>query len=174
MRRVSLTARMAHEEANSDEVLVMLIMVTHPSLAAPVRVSTDPTERLSIEPPLMGTRSSWMGADPDQDPYLFAVTEAELPGDQEDAPAGFTLVLTTVDADVANLLTSFTDWATAHLALVFASQPDVVEEELRNAKLIVAEGGAGEIVLTFSRKPIEDETVPTDGYTKDRFPGLFR
>lgn len=174
MRHVSLTARMAHEEPVTDEVLVMLIMIEHASLSAPVRISTDPTERLSVDPLSYGTRSSWMGADPATQPFLFAAMDAELPGDQEDAPAGFTLVVNTVDADIAKLLQSFTDRADAHMALVYASQPDVIEQELRNAKMTSSEGGAGEIVMTVSRNPIEDETVPTDGYTKLRVPGLYR
>lgn len=174
MRRVSLTARMAHEEPVTDEVLVMLMMIEHASLSAPVRISTDPTERLSVDPLSYGTRSSWMGADPATEPFLFAAMEAELPGDQEDAPAGFTMVTSTVDAGIAKLLTSFTDRADAHMALVYASQPDVIEQELRNAKLVTADGASGEIVMTVSRNPIEDETVPTDGYTKMRFPGLYR
>lgn len=174
MNRVSLNARRAHEEAMSDATFLMLIVVEHPGLSAPVRLSTDPTERLSIEPLTYGTRSSWMGADRERDAFLFAMVEAELPSDQEDAPSSFTLVLSTVDADVAELLTSFTDLATVHMALAYSHTPDVIEQELRGAKLMTSEGSASEIVLTVSREPIEQETVPTDGYTKDRIPGLFR
>ena len=33
---------------------------------------------------------------------------------------------------------------------------------------------AGEISIEISRAPIEEESVPMDRFTKDRFPGLFR
>lgn len=174
MRTVSVTARMSHEEAMTDEVMVLLIMVEHPSLSAPIRISSDPTERLSVDPPSYCTRSTWMGANPATEPFLFAAIEAELPGDQEDAPSGFTLVMSTIYADVAKLLTSFTDRATAHFGIVFASQPHVLEQELRGAKMVTGDGDAGEIVLTCSRNPIEEETVPSARHTKHRFPGLFR
>ncbi|TMV09815.1 hypothetical protein FGK63_01725 [Ruegeria sediminis] len=174
MRRVSLNARSAAEAATTDEVEIALFSITHPYLDAPVRLSTDPTERLSVEPLMYGTRSAWDGADPVTDPYLFVLASAELPSDQEDAPATATIVLENVDNDIAALLRSFTDLPVVNMAVVLASSPDVVEVEYRDLRIVGAEGDASEISLQISRRPIEDETVPMDRFTKDRFPGLFR
>ena len=55
-----------------------------------------------------------------------------------------------------------------------ASSPDLVEIEYRGMQLVSAEGNAGEISIEISRAPIEEEAVPMDRFTKDRFPGLFR
>jgi hypothetical protein len=41
-------------------------------------------------------------------------------------------------------------------------------------QLISADGDAAEVALTISRAPIEEESVPMERFTKDRFPGLFR
>ncbi len=174
MRRVSLNARAALEEASSPEVEVVLLTVEHPELPAPVRLSTDPTERLSIDPLLYGTRSSWSGADPQTDPYLFILASAEFPSDLEDAPAAATLVLENVDNEIAHLLRSFTDRPVVHMAVVLASSPDLVEAEYRNLNIIGVDGNAGEVSISISRAPIEEESVPMDRFTKDRFPGLFR
>ncbi|TDE40922.1 hypothetical protein [Antarcticimicrobium sediminis] len=170
MSRVALNARMA---PNTDKVEVALLMIEHEALATPVRLSTDPTERLSTDPLMYGTRSSWMGADPLSEPFLFVLASAEIPGDQEDAPAAATLVLENVDNDIAALLRSVTSRATVHMAVVFSDSPDLIEAEFRDMRLIAAEGDASEISLSISREPIEDESCPSDRMTRDRFPGLF-
>lgn len=174
MRTVSVNARRAQEDANTAQVLTMLITVEHEDLDDPIRLSTDPTERLSIEPLRYGTRSTWLTADLETEPFYFVLVSATLPSDQEDAPTAFTLTLSNVDNDIAKLLRSFTTPATVHMALVFASTPDVAEQEARGLSLLVSEGDAEVVELSISREEIEEESVPMDRFTRDRFPGLFR
>ena len=174
MRRVSLNARAHFEAQTSEEVEVALFYIDHPALDAPIRLSTDPTERLSIEPLHYGTRSTWMDSDPLINPYLFILASAELPSDLEDAPAEATIVLDNVDAGIAETLRSFIDRPTVSMAVVLASSPDLVEIEFRGMVMMGASGNAGEISLQISRAPIEDEQVPMDRFTKERFPGMFR
>ena len=174
MRRVSLNARTAELGPTTDEVEVALFMITHPDLAKPIRLSTDPTERLSEDPLVYGTRSTWMDSNPVTEPFSFFLASAQLPSDLEDAPAAATIVLENVDNDIAILMRSFTDRPTIHMAVVLASSPDLIEIEYRDLKIVGSDGNAGEVTLSMSRAPIEDETVPMDRFTKDRFPGLFR
>lgn len=84
MRRVSLNARLAQDAEATDEIYVVLLEVQHPDLERPLRLSTDNTERLSIVPLYYGTRSTWRGADPVDDPYLWVVASTLLPSDVED------------------------------------------------------------------------------------------
>jgi hypothetical protein len=174
MRRVSLNARRAFDAQLSDQVEVALFRFEHSALAAPVLLSTDPTVRLGTDPLTYGTRSAWMGADPASEPYLFVLASAEIPGDQEDAPAAGGLVLENVTNDIATQLRAIGTRATVHMAVVLAATPDVVEVEFRNLKLISAEGDASEVSLAISRQPIEEEYAPMDRMTRDRFPGLHR
>jgi len=174
MRRLSLNARRIGEEANTAAIEVALICIEHPGLEAPVRLSSDPTERLSVEPLAYGTRSTWCAANPLSDPYLFVLASVEVPSDLEDAPAEGVLVLENVDRDIATLLRSFTDRARIHLAVVLAGSANLIEVEFRDMQITSAEGDVGEVSLSFSRAPIEEETVPMDRFTKNRFPGLFR
>lgn len=174
MRRLSLNARAAWDANSTGEIEVALFLIEHPLLAEPVRLSTDPTSRLSTEPLAYGTRSTWMGSDPLTEPFLFVLASAELPSDQADTPTAAAIVLENVTNEIAHVLRSFTDRATVHMAVVLASSPDLVEAEFRGLKIISAEGDAGEVTLSISRAPIEDETVPVDRFTKDRFPGLHR
>ncbi len=174
MRKVSLNARDAFEAQSTREIELALFVIEHPSLDAPIRLSTDPTERLSIEPLMYGTRSSWMGADPATDPYLFVLASTDVPSDLEDAPASATFVLENVDNEIAAILRSFVDRPTVHMAVVLASSPNTPELEYHGLVMTGSEGDAGEVSVSISRQPIEDESAQMDRFTKDRFPGCFR
>jgi hypothetical protein len=54
-RLVSLNVRVAANAEHASEVPVALVTITHPGLDAPVRLSSDPTSRLSADPLRYGT-----------------------------------------------------------------------------------------------------------------------
>lgn len=171
MRRLSLNARTAHDAAATDEVEVVLMRISHPDLETPVRLSTDPTERISVEPLVYGTRSTWAGGAVDT-PYLFVIASAVLPDDQEDAPPVATIALEVVDRDMAAVLRSTTTRATVDVATVLASSPDEVESEWWGLELIGVDGDAGEIRLQVGREPLDQEPWPARRMTREAFPGL--
>ncbi|WEO73769.1 hypothetical protein [Agrobacterium vitis] len=173
MRRVSLNARLAMEMGMTDEVYVALFYITHPDLDEPVRLSTDNTERLSDEPLMYGTRSSWMDSNTSSEPFYFVLASTILPSDLDDAPTSGNLVLENVDNDIAKVLRSFTTLATIHMAVVLASSPDYIEIEYRNMQIVSADLTAGEVTLSFSRQDIEEEKSPGGRMTRSQFPGLF-
>jgi hypothetical protein len=172
MRRLSLNARAAQDAVASAEIEVILFEINHPSLDAPIRLSTDNTERLSTEPLIYGTRSNWRGADPATEPFMWVVASAILPSDSQDDAGEAQIVLDVLDAEYAELLLSFTDLATFHMASVMASSPDVVELEELDLSLTVAEIADTEISLTLSRQDIELEFYPAGRMTRTKFPGL--
>lgn len=170
MRRVSLNARLAQDAEYSDEIHVVLVHITHPDLDEPVLLSTDNTERLSVEPLMYGTRSTWMDA---SEPYLFVLASTLVPSDLDDAPATATLILENVDNHIAKLLRSFTTPATIAMAVVLASSPSMIEAEWTGLEMKTADGDAAEVRLEISRADIEEERSPGHRMTKDFFPGLF-
>lgn len=172
MRRLSLNARLAQDAEGSAEIEVALILIEHPDLTAPIRLSTDNTERLTDDPLMYGTRSSWRGANPISEPYLWIIASAVLPGDAEDAPATAKIVLENLDAAMVALVRSFTDPATISLAVVLADTPDVIEAEWTGLRLVSADITAGEIVLSISRDEVELEPFPPGRMTRLNFPGL--
>jgi len=173
-RRLSLNARQAQIDPVSAEIEVVLIEVTHPDLEAPIRLSTDNTERLTEEPLVYGTRSSWRGANPATDPYLWIVASAVLPDDADDAPAQAQIVLENLDARMVEVLRSYVGQATVAMAVVEAGTPDVIEAEWQDLRLTNAEGTASEITLSLSRDEIELEHFPSGRMTRQKFPGLWR
>ncbi|MGO7015925.1 hypothetical protein [Rhizobium leguminosarum] len=174
MRRVSLNARLAQDAQATDEIYCALFYITHPSLAKPIRISTDNTVRLSTEPLMYGTRSTWMGTNPAIDPFLWVVASTLLPSDLDDAPAAGNIILENVDNEIAILLRSFTDLATIHMAVVLAASPNLIEAEWRGLNIVSADIDAGEVMIAFNREDIGDEYFPGGRMTRERFPGLHK
>ncbi|NUB45040.1 hypothetical protein GEU84_011630 [Fertoebacter nigrum] len=171
MRRVSLNARMMQDAVASEELYVVLFEIEHPDLEAAIRLSTDNAEVVQDEPRIYGTRSSWRGANPGTQPFWWIIASALLPSDMEDAPATATVIIETVDQEMATLLRSFTTPATVHLAVVLASSPSVIEAEYSDLMITTSDIGE-EITLTISREEIEQEYYPMGRMTRDHFPGL--
>lgn len=172
MRRLSLNARLAQDAPHSAAIEMALILIEHPELEAPIRLSTDNTERLSTDPLMYGTRSSWRGSNPVTEPFLWIIASSVLPGDAEDAPASAQIALENLDAEMVQLVRSFTDPATISLAVVLAETPDLIEAEWTGLQLVSADITAGEIVLSISRDEVELEPFPPGRMTRLNFPGL--
>jgi hypothetical protein len=173
MRKISLNARLAHDEGlGSAEVEVVLVKITHPETAEVVRLSTDPTERLSVEPLAYGTRSTWLTAD--ASPFQFVLMSALLPDDREDAPGAAKLVLDAVDESAAKVLRSTMLRARMDLAVVLGSSPDRVEAQFLNFELVQAEGSDTQITLSYSRDRMTSEPWPAGRMSRQWFPGLFK
>lgn len=174
MRKLSLNARMAlDDDMLGDEIFVVLFEVSHPDLEdGPIRLSTDNADLIAEDPDVYGTRSTWRGADPASDPYLWIVASALLPSDQEDAPAAAQVVLENLDIEMTRLLRSFRTPATVNIAVVLAQTPDVIEAEYLELELLSADISETEIQLSLSRDEIELEPFPAGRMTRDRFPGL--
>lgn len=174
MRRLSLNARLASDAPSSSEIEVVLLEISHPDLPAAIRLSTDNTERLSTEPLYYGTRSTWRGADPATEPYLWVVASATVPSDLEDTPAAGSISLELLDREMVSLVRSFITPASIHMAVVLADSPDLIEAEYADMLIMSADIDGGEITLSFSREEIENEYLPAGRMSRDRFPGVHR
>jgi hypothetical protein len=172
-RPLSLTARQNLDASSSDEAWVVLLEFDHKDLEAPLRFSTDPTERISTEPLIYGSRSTWRGADPISDYWQFIAASLEMPSDQEDVPAAVTLTFDLFDARVPTLLRSFTTRATANIAIFTSADLNAPEQQFLGLQVMKGNYGT-KIKISSSRQPIEEEGAPMDIIGKQRFPGLFR
>jgi hypothetical protein len=171
-RVLSMNARAYSEAQYDDDTEVVLLHFEHPELDAPVRLSTDPTTRISADPLSYGTYSSWLTDD--GSPFLFVLLSALVPDDLEDSPPVARLVIEAVDVGITEVLRSLRTPAIVSMAVVLASDPDFIEAEFRNMEMIDAEGNSGQITLTLARDPLTSEPSPPDRMTRARFPGLHR
>lgn len=171
-RVLSLNARQALDAQASDEVEVVLFRITHPDLADPIRLSTDNLDVIDAEAGSYGTRSSWGGANPLLEPYLWIVASAVIPGDDAEGAAAAQIVLENLDARIIELLRSFTEPASVDLAVVLATSPDLVEDEYLGLQLSLAEGDEASITLSLLADEIELEAFPSGRMSRHKFPGL--
>jgi hypothetical protein len=172
MRRISLNRRLSQDEAHDDDVELVLIKISHPDLDEPILLSSDPTERVSIEPVIYGTYSTWNNTS--GNPFYFLMMDAAMPGDQDDAPASATIVVQAITSKIAELLRSTREQATVDMAVVIASDTANVQAEQRGLKLVNAGGNASEITLDVTRDPITSEPWPVGRMTRQRFPGMHK
>ena len=166
-RLVSLGFRAAANAEHTGEVPVALVTITHPDLDAPVRLSSDPTSRLSADPLRYGTRHRG-------DVYEFVLMAALLPDDKQDAPPTVTLEFDNVAADMVQLVRSVTTPATVDIAVVLASDPDVIEEQYTGLIAIRAPYDESRISFEIARQDIAPRPWPAHRMTAARFPGQFR
>lgn len=177
MRILSLNNRRAIDATSSDEVEVALIRITHPSITEPVRLSTDPTSIVTIDPLIYGTYSTWLvpAGTTAAVPYLFGLVSTVLPDDQEDQAQSAKLVLEVVDQDMAKVCRSINDRdGRADLAVVHASAPNDLMAEFIGLPITIAEGDTATITLTLSRQSMADEPFPAGRMTRAAFPGVNR
>lgn len=176
MRRLSLNKRLSLDAANTEEVDVFLFYITHPDLDAPLRLSTDPTERLSVDPLRYGTRSTWMDSNTVTEPFEFIIADALVPSDIAEAGADAQMAVKLVDDAMVEAMRSFQGKASVSMAHVLAASPSVIEGQWRG--MLLNEGTLeltrAEIVFSFSRDDVEDEPHVADTFSKQNFPGLHR
>lgn len=179
MREISLTARTSFNAAHTEEIPVVLVTITHADLSAPIRLSSDPTERLSIDPLRYGTISRG-------ETYEFVVMSALLPDDKDGAPPQASLVFANImagkDGEVelglaasfAEVARSFQTPASVTIEVVLASSPDDVEWRCTDMRTVSAEYNAERLTVPLSREIATSEPMPSYTMSKQWFPGLYR
>ena len=166
-RVVSLNARAAFNAQETGDVPTTLVTITHAALPVPVRLSSDPTLRLSSDPLKYGTRSQGQV-------YEFVLMSAVLPDDREDTPATVQLALENVSSDMTSLVRASIEPATIDFAMVMASEPDIIEMRWTGLCAMRTTYDASQIMIEVSREAILGEPWPAHRMTQARFPGLFR
>lgn len=166
---ISRAARHAQEDFASDDYEVLMLRIAHADFLEDVLISSDPTEVLSYEPYMMGTKSTWLGV---QKEFRFIAMGIDLPDDSTDAPMQGALVLDILDSDIADILTLTIEPAKVDMAIVMRSSPNFVERQFLGLLMTDADGDGGSISLSFSRRHVLEEPCPADRTTKERFPGL--
>lgn len=165
MRSVSDAFRQALYAQESDEVAVCLITVTHPELTDPIRLSTDPTARLSTDPLLYGTKSRG-------DDYSFVPINVMIPEEGEEAPAA-ALEIDNTDLGLITVIRSVTQAASVKIEIVLASDPDTVEIEYPAMTVSHVDYDAQTIRFSLAIDSLATEPFPGTAYIPSMFPSLF-
>lgn len=151
-------------EPFAGETLVSLLTFTHPDLGAPVRLSSDPTQRLTTDPLVYGTVSGGLE-------YQFVFMTVSHPDDFKGAPPRFTVSFDNIDATFVEIAQSFLTPATLSVKEVFASAPDTVVNSVSGFSTINFKFDDSTISFEVSREPFIVEPHGSR-MTKHAFPGL--
>lgn len=120
MRVLSLNFRKALFAQESGEVPIFLLTITHPSLDAPVLLSTDPTARITTDPLVYGTVSR-------AQTFLYGGVNITLPDEQDRSAPASKLTVENVTRDLIPLARSIQTPASVTIEAVLASALDTVE-----------------------------------------------
>jgi hypothetical protein len=165
-RSLSLTFRAAAYAEHTGEIVITLVTIEHDSLPGPLRFSSDPTHRISVDPLVYGTESRG-------ESFVFLPMSLVLPDDNDDAAPALKLTLDNVSRDTIPTIRSVSDPATVTVEFVLASAPDVVEASWPEFDLVNAEYDALQVPLDLVVNALATEPYPAGTFSPASFPGLF-
>jgi len=164
MAVIPLSVRRSMYDEHSPEAEIALVTITHPDLDAPLRFSSDPTERLSSDPLRYGTTSR-------KQVFDFLPMSTIIPDDRKSSPPRTSLVLENIDADLAAISRSFVDPPSVDVELVMVSDPEFLVQAYRGLRIVRSSYDEQSVTFDLAREPYTSE--PFGGrQTKDKFPGL--
>lgn len=155
-RNPSLAARMALNAQETDEAFLILLTLSHPSMSAPLRVTSDAVQTQSRGESFV--------------PFPFELT---LPDDDENGAPEARLAIDNIDRQIVQSLRALPFAPLVLIEIVRAADPDTVEARFADFTLRdvtydsrVVEGILG--VEDFTAEP-----YPANVFAPGLFPGLF-
>ncbi|MGX9390506.1 hypothetical protein ACWX0K_07165 [Nitrobacteraceae bacterium UC4446_H13] len=152
---------------NADTFPIVLITLESDDLVTPLRLSSDPTVRFSIDPLRYGTRSRG-------EVFEYMLMSALLPDDKQDAQPAAQIVIDNVVPGMIEQVRAVQSIVEARFEIVFSNNPDFVEEAWERFRLTSASFDDQRITLSCGREPLTNEGWPAQHMSQSRFPGLFR
>ena len=149
------------------EVIIALLTFTHDMLSTPLRISSDPTVRISDDPLLYATTSR--GND-----FIFLPISFSLPDDKGDVPPSVTITLDNVSRSMVTILRSIPTPASVLMEIVLGSSPNTVEISLPAMQLSTVTIDETSISAQLEVDHLVTEPHPAGIFTPGSFAGLFR
>lgn len=154
---MSVTQRMreALYSQNTDELLLYLLTIEHPS---------QPTRRYVRGHSAVQSRGQVF------QPAAFNI---DLPRDSDDSPPRVTLAVDAIDRDIIAYIRQVAGPPKVTLEFVLAETPDFVEIGPLEFEARSAPWQAERLQAELAHEPILDEPIPAGTFTPNDFPGLF-
>lgn len=166
MRVLSLNFREALFAEASGEVVVFLLTITHPELADPIRLTTDPTERKSDTPLVYRTMSRG-------EEYLYVGVDITLPDEQDKAPPASKLTIANVTRELIPLARSVSTPPAVKIEAVLASALDDVEMVWPAMDMTNLTYDAASLQFDLTMDALVTEPYPSGTFSPAAFPGLL-
>jgi hypothetical protein len=165
---VSTTFKQAAYAQETGRVIIALITIDHSSLLDPIRICTNPTERLQeFENDIIyGTVSRGNN-------YVFLPFSLQIPSDTDEGPGNMTIEFDNVHRTYTEAIRSIFTPPTVTVELVLDSDPDTVEVSWPEFLLTDITYNALTIQGTLSLELLDREPFPSGTFNPSSFPGLF-
>lgn len=144
----------------------ILITITHPDAATPIRLSSDPTVRLSTTPLMYGTVSRG-------EQFLFVGMDTRPPDEKDQAPPRSRLVLSHVGREAVALARSVVSPPQAKIEIVRLRAPNVVEIAFPELDMTSVEWDIDQISFDLQADALSAEPYPSGTFDPAHFTGLF-
>ena len=167
-RTLSSTALRAMFAEDTGDYPILLVTITHSTLATPIRVSSDPTTRLSVTDAevIYGTVSNGVS-------YPFLPFQISLPSDVEDSAPRAKISVDNVSRELTAAVRALDSPPSVTIDLVMASTPNIIETTFPGFDLSDIDGDVMTISGTLSIDLLVLEPFPAGVFTPGQFPGLF-
>ena len=165
-RNVSTGFMVSLHARESGVVAAVLLTITHADMAEPIRLSTDPTERLSTDPVVYGSISRGQH-------YAFVPIAVVLPDDGDDAAPAASLEIDNTDRELIAAVRSITDAAEVTLEIIDADDPDVVEIAFPAMRIANVTYDRSIVRFGLAVDGLQAEPYPGASFLPSGFPGLF-
>jgi hypothetical protein len=166
VRILSLNFRKALFSEESSEVVIFLLTITHPELATPILLTTDPTTRLTTDPLTYGTVSR-------SQTFEYAGIDVSLPDEQDRTAPACKLIVANVTRELIPLARSVSTPPSVMIEGVLASAPDTVEMSWPALDMINLNYDVSALTFDLTIDALATEPYPSGSFDPASFPGLF-
>lgn len=165
-RPLSAAFRAALMAEQTSETAAVLLTISHPDLDETIRISTDASTCLSIDPLLYGTMSRGQA-------YNYIDFAISLPDDADGKPPGMDVQIGNIGHGIVRLVRSTSTPAAVTVEVISVDRPDMVEVELPDFDLVSASYDEDVVTLELAIDALATEPYPCDSFTPSGFGGLF-
>lgn len=160
MRTLSTDMLRALNEQDSEQAILNLITIEHPTLSEPIRVTSDgvQTER---------------EIDGETGVYQPAGFRYEFPEEGEDTMGEAQLTIENVSGEILEAIDGIEERAVVTSQFVLASNPQNIEVEWPDFELLATRYDALRIRGTLIQENFEQEPYPKDQMDPSNLPGIF-
>jgi hypothetical protein len=170
MTTLSLNFRQAAYAQETGRVLICLLTLTHEDLTEPIRLSTDPTQRIAEYTTdtevVYGTVSRG-------NTYLFLPMRIRLPNESDEGPGEMTIEIDNVHRTYTETIRSLVTPVIVNTEIVMDNALDTVEVQWPEFAINNIKYNSTTITGTLTLELLEREPFPAGTFTPAYFPGLF-
>jgi len=167
---VSLNFRQAAYAQETERVPIILMTIEHDSLPEPLRISSDPTQRLTE---LTTDLDVAYGTVSRGDIYVFFPVRLKLPDDTDEGGGQMEIEIDNVHRSLTETIRNIFTPCVFKTEIVLDNTPDVVEVSWPEFELINIGYNASVITGTLKAETLEREPFPSGKFCPSYFPGLF-